>query len=154
MILYTLVDFAYGPITDYIIIFPIVVHTYIQFIAYFSQEKILVRVVIIEKNIGLFILLIIIDYIYLPSFLILLDEHLKIPNSAKMEVHGVKSSKQFSDLDLMPKTSINTNTSISNQSIVSIYDSSTRDYLPNSIKLSQTDVNKNEKKTMVRLIVA
>ena len=71
-----------------------------------------------------------------------------------MEVHGVKSSKQFSDLDLMPKTSINTNTTISNQSIVSIYDSSTRDDLPNSIKLSQSDANKNEKKTMVKLIVA
>lgn len=96
----------------------------------------------------------IIDYIYLPSFLILLDEHLKIPNSAKMEVRGVKSSKQFSDLDLMPKTSINTNTTISNQSIVSIYDSSTRDDLPMSIKLSQRDANKNEKKTMVKLIVA
>ena len=62
-----------------------------------------------------------------------------------MEVHGIKSSKQFSDLDLMPKTSINTNTTISNQSIVSIYDSSTRDDLPNSIELSQGATNANEK---------
>ena len=62
-----------------------------------------------------------------------------------MEVHGVKSSKQFSGLDLMQKTSINTNTTISNQSIVSIYDSSTRDDLPNSIKSSQSATNTNEK---------
>ena len=64
-----------------------------------------------------------------------LDEHLTIPNSAEMEVHSVKSSKQFSDLDSMPKISINMNTTIPNQSIDSVHDSSTRD-----------DLTKNEKK--------
>ena len=60
-----------------------------------------------------------------------------------MEVHSVKNSKQFSDLDSMPKISINTNTTIPNQSIDSVHDSSTRH-----------DRSKNEKKTMVRLLAA
>ena len=72
-----------------------------------------------------------------------LDERLIIPNSAEMEVHSVKNSKQFSDLNSMPKISINTNTTIPNQSIDSIHDSSTRDDLP-----------KNDKKTIVRLLAA
>ena len=62
------------------------------------------------------------------------DEHLTIPNSAEMEVHSVKGSKQFSDLYSMPKIPINTNTTIPNQSIDSVHDSSTRDDIPKNEK--------------------
>ena len=77
------------------------------------------------------------NWLYLTSkFLVFLDEHLTIPNNAEMEVHSVKNSKQFSDLDSMPKISINTNITIPNQSIDSVHDSSTRDDIPKNEKKS------------------